>query len=172
MTKFTRSALKTLVLFVTLSSIPVAVHAEAECPLTRKVRFADKVLQFKSGVPAGPDTIEYRARIGEIFGACELKNGALDIKLEISFVVERGPKVDKYAFAIPYFVAVHRTSDQTLQKIAKTVDASIGRNTTAEFKSDVSEKVKVAPTDTLENLELFIGFQLTEEQLKYNRQSH
>ncbi|GEM_PF-6294580 len=144
-------------------------HADQDCPLTRKVRFADMAVQFKPGVPASLDSIQYGAKIGEVFGACTLKNGILDIKLNIRFTVERGAKADKYVFPIPYFIVVYRTGDQAIQKLPKTVEANFGRNTMATFNAEISEKIKVAASDNLQNLELFIGFQLTPEQLEYNK---
>ena len=144
--------------------------ADQDCPQTRKVRFADTVMQFKPGVPASLDSVQYGAKIGEVFGACTLKNGILDIKLDIRFTVERGAKFDKYVFPIPYFIVVYRTGDQAIQKLPKTVEANFGRNTVGTFSAEVSEKIKVAPSDNLQNLELFIGFQLTPEQLAYNKQ--
>lgn len=144
-------------------------HADQDCPLTRKVRFADMAVQFKPGVPASLDSIQYGAKIGEVFGACTLKNGVLDIKLDIRFTVERGAKAEKYVFPIPYFIVVYRTGDQAIQKLPKTVEANFGRNTMGTFNAEISEKIKVAASDNLQNLELFIGFQLTPEQLEYNK---
>lgn len=153
-----------------LTGVLSPAYADEYCPQTRKVRFADTVMQFKPGVPASLDSVQYGAKIGEVFGACSLKNGVLDIKLEIRFTVERGAKADKYVFPIPYFIAVYRTGDQAIQKLPRAVEANFGRNTVGTFSAEVSEKIKVAPSDNLQNLELFIGFQLTPEQLAYNKQ--
>ena len=158
------------VLVAGLTGFLTPAHADEDCPQTRKVRFADTVMQFKPGVPASLESVQYGAKIGEVFGACSLKNGVLDIKLEIRFTVERGGKADKYVFPIPYFIAVYRTGDQAIQKIPKAVEANFGRNTVGNFSAVVSEKIKVAPSDNLQNLELVIGFQLTPEQLAYNKQ--
>lgn len=146
-----------------------AYAADQDCPLTRKVRFADMAVQFKPGVPASLDSIQYGAKIGEVFGACTLKNGILDVKLDIRFTVERGAKAEKYVFPIPYFIVVYRTGDQAIQKLPKTVEANFGRNTMGTFNAEISEKIKVAASDNLQNLEIFIGFQLTPEQLEYNK---
>ncbi|UUX48718.1 hypothetical protein NUH88_15040 [Nisaea acidiphila] len=141
------------------------------CPRTDFVTDLDHVTVFTDGAVGDLTDVRFDARFGSLSAVCNFDSDALAMDIGFQVVATRGPANRDNKADVTYFLAI---ADETGAVIAKEVfEASL------PFKGNLR---RVAITDefeptipypanrlTLNNYRVMIGFQLTQEQLAYNR---
>ncbi len=115
---------------------------------------------------------------GEITGVkvnCRyVESQPLRAELVLDFAFGKGPKATANSHSYTYWIAVTRRSSKVLAKEYFTVDADFGSGKVAGRQEIVEDIVIPRLDETISgaNFELVVGFDLTEEQLAFNRAGH
>lgn len=107
---------------------------------------------------------------------CKNKENNVIVKLNIEFEGELGPlaktqpsSADKHSY--PYFVAITSSQGGILAKEVFALNLEYDDNSAYSSKIErLDQIIPIAKDDSAENLEILIGFQLSDTQLAYNRQ--
>lgn len=140
------------------------------CPAVFILEDAKNLTRFKPGVGRDITDILFEAEIVDFRGGCDYDDGQAEIDLVVAIRVERGPANRNRDIAFEYFVAIPKFQSQPEGKRVLPVKGEFEENRTRLVYQDelqMAIPVKV-PTDGAA-LEIVLGFQLTPEELKFNR---
>lgn len=127
-----------------------------------------------------PTTPSDKTKISEITmlnvqNTCRIENGGLVMQIDILLSGKTGPKArvkpgDKPSFAYPYFVAVTDAMGNVVSK--EIFAASIGYGTDKNeltITESIFQNMPFPDATMGQTYNVIVGFQLTPEQLEYNR---
>lgn len=142
------------------------------CPGFGILGDADKITHF---TPRGQDItdIDYRATVAGLGGSCASADDgqAIEMKVSIKLLANRGPALTGDQIGVPYFVSVIDRRDQKI--LAKATFVSpikfAAGHAEAGVVEKVSEHIPLAPGAHGPDYEILVGFQLTQTELDYNR---
>ncbi|MBU4568461.1 MAG: hypothetical protein KJ833_05805 [Alphaproteobacteria bacterium] len=131
----------------------------------RFVKFADASSKLYSN-------IAYTGEISDVRLYCRYTGDVpLEAELEIDFAFGKGPKGQAGQMDYPYFVAVTRRNGKVLAKEYFNTRAEFGRGPVAS-KTELVNRITIPRADESisgVNFEIVVGFDLTQEQLDFNR---
>ncbi len=145
------------------------------CPRVDIVDELSSLSEFSEGSREGD--LLTRVSINQVESACAYRGGAMVVDLRLSFTGALGPQArqqnsDKPFFAYPFFVAV---VDQDEEVLAKEVFAASMTYPPGQNQHVYIETLRqLIPADSLKDgpdFKILLGFQLTEDQLRYNRKN-
>jgi hypothetical protein len=142
------------------------------CPRVAIVADAAEVVEFRPGPGRDLTDVVARGVMGELGGACEYDSeaGTVTVEVQLPIVGERGPAATGDDAAFRYFVAV---ADPARTILAKEVfDTSVAFEEGQTRAGTVEELEQVIPIPSGAagaGYQVLIGFQLTPEQLDFNR---
>ncbi|MDI2090715.1 hypothetical protein [Commensalibacter oyaizuii] len=94
----------------------------------------------------------------------------IDTTLSVTMQVQRGPAAQERHYRIPYFIATFRNGAIVEKKnLIATVDFPDNIDQTRIKSDKILFKIPATPARTPDGYELMVGFQLTPEQLSFNR---
>jgi len=146
------------------------------CPTVSILEDAQKITRFKSGPGRDITDIRFQAEIVNFTGACEYdeddEKWEAEIELRVQIAVERGPASKDGKIDFRYFAAIPEFQSQVQGKSIFSVAGQFeGNLTRLLYHDELSMRIPVAkPTDG-QGLEIVLGFQLSPEELTYNRES-
>lgn len=143
------------------------------CPRALVVSDARNYYELAAGGRTSDD-LRLTGRIGLPTAGCEVDEGRLRVTLSLPIEVVRGPRLKDGSFEVrlPYFVAVTDLSGRILDKQVFTASISMGGD--QKLASKVERIEQVIPLKSGEDATRFViyaGFQLTAEQLEFNRRN-
>jgi len=151
-------------------------HAAAlpSCPETGVMQEADRIPVFygASGKPKAAD-VAATGVLGRLTGACSFDEpGVAELEVTINFAAEKGPKgVALRKQSLPYFIAVLSPDETVLQRQAFSTKVDFD-NADKGFASEEHDiRVPVSAKEAAGAYKVVVGFQLTPEQLAYNREN-
>lgn len=134
----------------------------------------DSMSEFMDMNETDENNLISRAFITETISECDVNDSTLDMKLELSFKSELGPKArakdsDQPFFAYPYFISVTDADGQELAKeiFAASITYEKGQNA-VELIETINQSLPLNEDGSASAYQIHIGFQLTDEQLFYN----
>lgn len=138
------------------------------CPPVGAPAPLDGFTQFDGG---GRDLTQVRfsGRIDGVDLACEYDEKGVDVALRVRFVVERGPADQSRRADIRYFVAVEDGPGNVTAKQQFDVAVPFEGNIRRVARIDELELRIPTPRQGFRQTRVLVGFQLTQEQLEYNR---
>lgn len=159
------------------SSTPVADVFDTRqnagpCPSAGSIYGAERVVKF-----VGPETGKYSdiAYTGEIVGVelfCRYADGdPIIAEIDIDFAFGKGPQATADEHDYTYFVAVTRRNRRILHKERFVTRADFGGELVAG-KQEVIDSIRIPRVDETisgANFEILVGFELSDEQLEFNR---
>ena len=144
-----------------------------DCPARTKLIDHAEITQFKDGPGRDITDIDFKARMHGPLGQCVFTDeGQLKtISLQVVFEIERGPTTTRPTEDVPYYVAIMTRDQEILMKQSFVASLTYPEGASqmrfidgvVDIEMPVSDKYKPSM------LEIRTGFQLTEEQLNYNR---
>ncbi len=138
------------------------------CPPTGMLQGAGNVTYLQEQKP-----LVY-GKVGVMTGTCMPgKTGGMDFDLGVDFVAARAAGVtDISTQAMPYFIAVLSPSEEVLQRTA--FSTSVEFDATGKGVSHEDHRLRLPVSDPAEarKYKVVVGFDLTPEQIKYNREKH
>lgn len=140
------------------------------CPAVFILEDAKDLTRFKAGPGRDITDILFEAEIVNFVGDCDYDEGQAEIELSVQIRVERGPANRGRKVEFEYFVAIPEFRNQVEGKsIFNVVGEFEGNRTRMIYQDDLDMTIPVkVPTDGAA-LEIVLGFQLTPEELKFNR---
>jgi hypothetical protein len=142
------------------------------CPLMGVLNDNARVVKFKT---AGSETFANVAWSGEMRGVRGLCRyvGADPIKMDltIDMAFGRGPSADGRRHTYRYWVAVTRTNTAPIARQYFDVTVDFGNNDRMAGSEYIAEIIIPRANDSISgaNFEVLVGFELTPDQLAYNR---
>ena len=171
---FAASLLMATVLGACSSNIKEAFDSRQNvgpCPSSASVYEAARIVEFADGEQVYTNI----AYSGEIIGVqlyCRyVADEPLLAEVEIDFALGKGPKGEARRHVYPYFVSVTRRNSRVLAKEYFAVEADF-RNSDVVGKREIVNRIIIPRADegiSGANFEILVGFDLTEDQLTFNR---
>jgi hypothetical protein len=145
----------------------------AKCPpASVLVDTATIAVRQDAGAAADPTNLLYSVQIASAKADCSLPKYDKEVEssVDINFRAERSRPGDAASYKVPYFVAI-TTEGKVLAKRIFTVNFGFAAGETVSSFSDsvASLTLTVGRDKRPGDYGILVGFQLTKEQLEYNR---
>jgi hypothetical protein len=140
------------------------------CPAVFILEDAKDLTRFKPGPGRDITDILFEAEIVDFRGGCDYDDGEAEIELLVQIRVERGPANRNRDISFEYFAAIPAFQSQPEGKRVLPVKGAFEDNKTQLiYQDELTMTIPVkAPADGAA-LEIVLGFQLTPDELKFNR---
>jgi hypothetical protein len=138
------------------------------CPQAYMVKDALRSTDYAPGGGRDLIDIRYNAQIVDIEWACIYQPDEKYVDVEVQFFVRalRGPASDEPQTTFPYFVAVADPAGDILAKQVFGIDVSFpGNSLEIGHIETVRQRIRFPTLASAASYTIFIGFQLTPEQL-------
>lgn len=141
------------------------------CPAVEFVKGAEEVTLFRDGAGRDLTDVTSRAVLADYAGGCRPGEGRVDVDLKLVLAAEKGPALQGMSADYRYFVAVADPEGGILAK--QEFDTSVSfpqAQRRAGSVEDLAQTIPVAEGTRPEDYRILVGFQLTPDQLQYNRE--
>jgi hypothetical protein len=142
------------------------------CPPAGSVYNAARLVDFEGDQQVFPN-VTYTGEIVDVRLFCRYAgNNPVRAEVEIDFAFGKGPAADSNRKDYRYWVAVTRRSGKVLNKEYFTVSANFSRGPVVG-ETELIQQIIIPRADesvSAANFEVLIGFDLTDEQLTYNKE--
>ncbi len=141
------------------------------CPRVSVVEDASKLVRF-TGAAHDANSIEMSAEITKYRGSCfyDKDDKKMEVKINVGIDAFAGPAFTGSAERVDYFVAIPAFSGPEGKQIFPLkLDIPKGPKGTHIDDGEVSLTFPVKDIKKLEAYEIFVGFQLSPDELDYNR---
>ncbi len=147
------------------------------CPSVSILAAADRMVVFREGAGRDLTDIDTEAVVEDFLANCiydvddETGTGQIDIELSLGITVARGPANTTGYADIPYFVTLATREKTIVSKGNFELPISFegNRYRLTVFDEPVLLTIPIEPPDDGYNYIIYIGLQVTPEQLKYNQ---
>ncbi|MBT4740743.1 MAG: hypothetical protein HN793_04385 [Rhodospirillaceae bacterium] len=156
--------------FATLSGC--ALEPVPPCPEIRIDSNTASLTMFKPGDGRDLSDIAYQAEIVSFEGTCKFDDGGVEALMDVDMIVSGGPAVTPGSVEFYYFVAIPRFFPDPVGKTIFSRKHKIptgGARQERITESNVRIFLPLEDRLTAAGYDIYIGFQLTDEQLRYNR---
>jgi hypothetical protein len=143
------------------------------CPTAAVLAPTSALTVFRQNAPTDPSGELYSAWMTDVKTGCDFDkdSNVTDSRLHIQIHAKRAPDAQGASYRVPYFVTVTHRGDRIVAKkifLANITFAPGEASTT--FQEDVdSTVIKFERGSRVSDYQILIGFQLTEQQLEYNK---
>ena len=142
------------------------------CPIIRIDTNTASLSQFvQSKSLKSPDVLSYKAEIYSFNGTCQFDKKGVEVEMDVDFLFTKGSLEDSREVDLYYFVSIPRfyPNNEAKQVFVKK---HLIRNSHPETLTLSEKNIKVfIPLDdkmTAAAYDIYVGFQLNNNQLKYN----
>lgn len=143
------------------------------CPLMGVLYDSSRVVDFAEPNNERYANIEYTAEMQGVRGLCRyVDTDPITMSMDIEMSFGRGPAATSDRQTYRYWVAVARRGVAPIEKAYFDVDVRFPRGEAVVTRTERIEQIVIprATADTSgENFEILVGFELTPEQLQFNR---
>jgi hypothetical protein len=154
------------------SANPFAKSVPKPCPRISMAAETAKLTQFKPGPGRDITDINMEAEIISFIGECAYRSDRVDVTLQLVFAASRGPANTSRQSDLSYFVAVPAFFPAPAAKevLPVTIEFPQGQNQVRYRDGEVTMSIPLKEGELADKYEVYVGMQLTPEQLEYNRQ--
>ncbi len=147
------------------------VVPQPPCPRVVVVGDAQKVIQFRPGPGRDLTDIRFEAQIVGLAPVCEYdEEGYVDADVTIGMAFVRGPAAETNVSNYEYFVAIANPAGNIIAKKVFPVSVQFtGALLRVGGAEEITQRIFYAPEPDASQHRIFVGFQLTKEQLEYVR---
>jgi hypothetical protein len=142
------------------------------CPVIGSVYDAARYVKFATPEGKIYTDIAFTGEIADVRMYCRYTGDVpLVAEVEIDFAFGRGPQADGRTHDYPYFVAVTRRNGKVLAKEYFSTRAQFSRGDVTTVTEQVKRITIPRADESISgvNFEIVVGFELTPEQLAFNR---
>lgn len=142
------------------------------CPSVFLLKNANSLTYFKPTPIQDITDISATVTIVDFTGECKYnkKGTKANIILKVIFDIKRGPADNKKATSFRYFVAIPEFHPAPKGKSIFPLRAHFkGNQTRITLSDEISIEIPMSRTSKVDQYSVYIGLQLTPQQLKYNR---
>lgn len=140
------------------------------CPRVVAPPDASRLTRFNGSGRDLTDVL-FEAEIDRTLGTCTYGSDGVDIEIKVKIVASRGPADQSRKSDFSYFVSVAK-SDGTIVGPPQHFDSSIpfpGNQTKSFIVEELESEIRLAQSADGPSYIVFVGFQLTQEELAFNR---
>lgn len=148
--------------------------ANLPCPTVAIVAEAADVTKFLPGPGRDLTDVVAEAHIDDFDGSCitdtDANSRQVEVELRLNITARRGPASSERQAKLEYFVAIGDRDNAILAK--KTFAGAFefeGNRTLSSIAEELVQRIPLGDGETGENFKILIGFQLSDEELQYNR---
>lgn len=141
------------------------------CPQVSMLADTSRITKFREGPGRDITDIEYEAEIGAYKGECVYKDDdSVELTLTVAIDAMRGPAAAGNTIETSYFIAIPAFYPSPAAKSVLPIRVEFPENISkVRFRDeDVVMRIPLKGKAGTE-FEVFLGFQLTPDQLEYNR---
>lgn len=143
------------------------------CPLMGVLYDSSRLVKFASANSQRYANIEFTGEMQGVRGLCRyVEADPITMNLEIDMAFGRGPAATADRQTYRYWVAVTRRGRAPIEKAYFDVDVRWDRGESVVTRTESIERIvipRATPETSGENFEILVGFELTPEQLQFNR---
>lgn len=143
------------------------------CPLMGVLYDSARVVAFNQGGPQRYANINYTGEMQGVRGLCRyVEADPIAMSIEIDMAFGRGPASTSDRQTYRYWVAVARRGRAPIAKEYFDVEVRWDRGETVVTRTEEIEQIVIPRANeeiSGENFEILVGFELTPEQLQFNR---
>lgn len=143
--------------------------AALACPKVNIVRDLQEVTVFR---PGGKDLtdLESRAALVDYTGNCEYTSAGVTVNVNVFLVAERGPALQGTTAKYQYFVALAQPDDTLVSKAYFDTDVTfVTGQPRAGTREELAPRIPLPKDANAKDWKIYLGFQLTPDQLNFNR---
>jgi hypothetical protein len=147
------------------------------CPEVSVLADSERITIFKEGQGRDIIDIKTEAMVDDFVAKCiyqvddDTMVGQVLVELNFGYTVSRGPANQEGTYSLPYFVTILDNNKRILNKGVFEVGSSFSGNRyrLSGYDEPIVMAIPVAPPVTGIDFSIYIGFQLTPEQITYNQ---
>ena len=140
------------------------------CPAPSILGNAERVSQFKQGTGRDLTDVMFQAEIGKLTMSCRYLQGRVVSDISFELIAERGPAARTRDGDFDYFVAISDAKGRVLAKETFRSKIAFPENRRrAGILEEIEQSIPLRKGEDGGGYEILVGFQLTEDQLKFNR---
>lgn len=166
-----------LALAVTLSACASPFKKKSRaCPPAVTLADASSITRFVAGGGPGLADATFQAKVKDVALNCTHDRnsqgyGYINMKANVMIQVDRGLANRDGLARFTYFISIADSSRRILSKEVFPIDLAfpVGKNSTQVKDRPVNVRIPIKGGQTVRDFEIFVGFQLTREELEYNR---
>ena len=139
---------------------------------------AEQMIRFRDGPGRDILDISYSGRLTRVFTDCEYemnkdRTGVMAVRVYVAVEAERGPANRDRIAPYRYFVTLTDAKREPVAKNVFELTARFPGNVSRMVLTDdtVEMKVPIRAGQSGQNFTVFVGFQLSDEQLEFNRRT-
>lgn len=142
------------------------------CPQVGILRDGARITQFRAGRGRDLTDIESRAELADFTGGCDYDSSGVTVNLKAGLVAERGPAFRGNQANYVYFVAIIAPDGTVLQKREFATEVNFpGNQPRSGSLEELSQRIPLSSQTDGKSYQVLLGFQLSSEQLEYNRRA-
>ncbi|WP_142847350.1 hypothetical protein [Telmatospirillum sp. J64-1] len=156
-----------------LSACGTSQRAEAPpCPPVSVLADASEMTRFRPGPGRDITDVELEAEITGFRGSCVYRGNTAHMTLAVAIEVKRGPAAQGREADLPFFLAIPAFYPADEAKAVLPVRIAFPPNVEAVryVEENIELTVPMKEGEALETYRIYLGLQLDEAQLEYNRQ--
>ncbi|CAK0774517.1 Lipoprotein [Azospirillaceae bacterium] len=141
------------------------------CPQVGIIRDLSQITNFRPGKRDLADVISH-AEIADFKGDCTYDGKGVSISVAVALVAERGPAFTGSQADYTYFVAIANPENRILakQEFSTAVEFKNGAPR-AGTREELTQAIPLAVDEDGRGYRVMLGFQLTPEQIEFNRRA-
>lgn len=143
------------------------------CPLMGVLYDSSRIVDFAAPDQVRYANIEYTGEMQGVRGLCRYVGAdPITMNLEIDMAFGRGPAATSDRQTYRYWVAVTRRGRAPIEKVYYDIDVRWPRGQSVVAHTETIERIVIPRANeeiSGENFEILVGFELTPEQLQFNR---
>jgi hypothetical protein len=142
------------------------------CPPVFVLQDTGTLTRYKPGSGRDITDVEFQAQLVDFRGICDYNKGRtrVDITLDVVFSLTRGPAIRDRKASFAYFVAIPHFHPAPQGKNTFPLSATFVENDSRRRVTDqVRLQIPLTSTQRLDDYTIYMGFQLTPEELQENQ---
>ena len=147
--------------------------AQGPCPTTGVLTDATKIVQFTPGSAEDISNVLVAGEIVNTSSGCIYRKSGLTAGVGIAIQMQTGQagaRARQVTYKLPYFVALTDANDRVLEKTFYEATLRLRDDTVAQKLETVDDiRISLDEGQTGADFRVIVGFQLTPQQLAYNR---
>ncbi len=142
---------------------------EAPCPAVEVPAATARLVAFRPGPSRGTGDMTLDGRLAKAAARCSVANGRLTVQLRLEIVVRRGPANQDRRADLAYFVALTDDRGGIRDKWIFPAEAAFGERARLRLSEELELVIPLPRGSAPAGHRIYVGFQLSQEQLRYNR---
>ncbi len=141
------------------------------CPRGVVIADAATLVEFRPGPGRDLTDVRLEAAISGVRSDCVYdEDGFVDVDLDVAIDLTRGPALEGKAARAEYFVVITDPEEKVVAKRVFVLDVEFpGAALRARTIQELTQRIHYLPEPSAAAYRIFVGFQLTRDQLDYLR---